>query len=175
MMSAPSPIPLHATQRAARSAWRDVVTLRLGGELLAIPTSNLREVLELGEVTRVPNAGAFSAGLINVRGSVVPLCDLRIPLRMPLRAPDADTRVLVLDLPLDGVAAIVGIIAEKVHEVTRIEDAALEDVPSVGSRWPPQFVSAVGRRGDTFFINPDLDAIFAAHLGGAGAAASPTA
>ncbi|MFZ7090328.1 chemotaxis protein CheW [Primorskyibacter sp. 2E233] len=148
----------------------DVVTLGLGGEMLAIPTSHLREVLEFGAVTRVPNAAAFSAGLINVRGGVVPLCDLRLPLRMPLREADEETRVLVLELPLAGTASVIGIIAEKVHEVTRIETASLEDVPTVGSRWPPQFVNGVGRRDDAFLIMPNLDAIFAAHLPAAGAA-----
>ena len=144
----------------------DAVTLRLGGEYLAIPSSSLREVLELGQVTRVPNAPSFSTGLINVRGAVVPLTDLRIPLRMPLRETDSDTRILVLDLCLGGAQCVVGMVAEKVHEVTTLESSALEDVPTVGTRWPARFVRAIGRRDDRFFIIPDLDAIFAAYLSG---------
>ncbi|MCA0939625.1 chemotaxis protein CheW [Yangia mangrovi] len=166
---------LSTLRPGAETSGRDVVTFRLGGELLAIRTANLREVLEPGAVTRVPNASPFAAGLINVRGAVVPLCDLRIPLRMPVAGADTDTRVLVLDLELGGVASTVGVIAERVHEVTRIETAALEEVPDVGSRWPAHLVSAVGRRGDEFLIIPDLDAIFSAHLGGAGPASANTA
>lgn len=148
-----------------------MVTLRLGGELLAIDTGLLREVLEPGAITRVPNAPAFAAGLLNVRGTVVPLTDLRIPLRMPRHPQDADTRILVLDLDLAGAASVVGILAEKVHEVTRITASAIEEVPEVGSRWPPGFVRAIGRKDADFFIIPDLDAIFSAHLAAAPATA----
>ncbi|MCB1340883.1 MAG: chemotaxis protein CheW [Pseudooceanicola sp.] len=147
----------------ARSEW-DMVTLRLGGELLAIDTAMLREVLEPGAITRVPNAPPFATGLLNVRGTVVPLTDLRIPLRMPVGPPDADTRILVLDLELAGSPAVVGILAEQVHEVSKISAATLEDVPAVGARWPRSYVRAVGRKGDRFFIIPDIDAIFAAYL-----------
>lgn len=141
-----------------------MVTLSLGGELVAIPTAILREVIEPGTITRVPNAPPFASGLINVRGMVVPLTDLRIPLRMPIRAADADTRILVLDLPLGGAPSVVGILAEQVHEVTDVPGATLEEVPSVGARWPRHFVRAVGRKNGRFFILPDLDAIFSEHL-----------
>lgn len=150
---------------ARRAAFNGtVVTLRLGGELLAIPSNILREILELGTVTRVPNAPQFATGIINVRGAVVPLADLRIPLRMQQRTADEDTRVLVLELALNGVQSVVGILAEKVHEVTTIAESALDEVPSVGTTWPLRFVRAIGRRDDHFFILPDLDAIFATHL-----------
>ncbi|SHI77565.1 chemotaxis protein CheW [Wenxinia saemankumensis] len=158
-------VPTHPAARGRADA--TMVTLSLGDELVAVPTAILREVIEPGPITRVPNAPGFATGLINVRGMVVPLTDLRIPLRMPIRPPDADTRILVLDLPLEGIPAIVGIMAEQVHEVTEVAGAALDEVPSVGARWPRRFVQAVGRKGPRFFIIPDLDAIFAEHLVGA--------
>jgi purine-binding chemotaxis protein CheW len=150
-----------------------MVTLALGGETVAIPTAILREVIEPGAITRVPNAPGFAAGLINVRGTVVPLTDLRIPLRMPIRAADGDTRILVLDLELDGNASVVGILAEQVHAVIDLAGGAQEEVPSVGARWPRQFVRAIGRKDDRFFIIPDLNAIFSAHVAGSGAAVAP--
>ncbi|QEW18500.1 Chemotaxis protein CheW [Marinibacterium anthonyi] len=159
-----------AAQGSGRSD-RTMVTLSLGGGLVAVPTAILREVIEPGTITRVPNAHGFAKGLINVRGMVVPLTDLRIPLRMPIRPPDDDTRILVLELVLDGRPSVVGILAEQVHEVTDVSGANLEDVPSVGARWPRQFVHAVGRKDSRFFIIPDLDAIFADHLAGSDIAA----
>ena len=69
-------------------------------------------------------------------------------------------------LCLGGAQCVVGMVAEKVHEVTTLESSALEDVPTVGTRWPARFVRAIGRRDDRFFIIPDLDAIFAAYLSG---------
>ncbi|MFZ3582748.1 chemotaxis protein CheW [Loktanella sp. DJP18] len=137
----------------------DVVTFSLAGEVLAVKATRLREVLEPTAITRVPGASDFAAGLLNVRGAVVPLADLRVPLRMPSHLIGPDSRILVLDLPINGQDCVVGIIADAVHAVTRIEDAALENIPSVGTRWPPRYVAAVGRWQGEFVTLPDLNAI----------------
>ena len=144
----------------------DVVTLRLGQDTLAIRAEVLREVLEPAAITRVPGAPEFCAGLVNVRGSVVPLSDLRVTFGMPRAPLGQDSRILVLDLPLSGRPAVVGIIADAVHEVTRIESHMFQDVPAVGTRWPPQFIEAIARIGGTFVMLPDIPAIFAAFLAG---------
>ena len=144
----------------------DVVTLRLGQDTLAIRAEVLREVLEPVAITRVPGAPEFCAGLVNVRGTVVPLSDLRVTFGMPLAPLGPDSRILVLDLPLGGRAAVVGIVADAVHEVTRIESHMLQDVPAVGTRWPPQFIEAIARIGSTFVMLPDIPAIFSAFLAG---------
>lgn len=145
----------------------EVVTLRLAGEVFAVPTRLLREVIEPVRITRVPGASRVAAGLLNVRGAVVPLADLRVPLRMPIAPPGPDARILVLDLELDGRPAVVGVHADSVHEVTRLERAGLEEIPSVGSRWPPRFVAAIGRWHGGFVTILDLPAIFAEVLAGA--------
>lgn len=152
--------------RQSSFAGRDLVTFDLSNEVLAVPTAQLREVLEPGRITRVPGADEFVSGLLNVRGAVVPLADLRVPLRMPRDRIVEDPRILVLELPLAGQDTIVGILADSVYEVTRIELDALEDIPPVGTRWPPRFVSAVGRWRETFVTIPDLPTIFAEFLSG---------
>ncbi|AQS48442.1 MULTISPECIES: chemotaxis protein CheW [Thioclava] len=138
----------------------DLVTFHLAGETLAVPTAQLREVLEPGAMTRVPGAPDFVAGLINVRGAVVPLADLRVPLRMPRATGGIAARVLVLDLDLEDQRSIVGILADSVHEVTRIPPESIERIPPVGSRWPPRYVAAVGRWSGRFVTIPDLSTIF---------------
>ncbi len=157
----------------AQAGTLDVVTLRLGGEILAIRATILREVLEPVAITRVPQAPEFVQGLINVRGAVVPLADLRVTFGMPRRPLGPVGRILVLDLPLAGRTSVVGILADGVHEVTRIDAASLEPVPPVGTRWPPQFVEAIGKWGGSFVMVPDLPAIFSAFL--AGQAGAPPA
>jgi purine-binding chemotaxis protein CheW len=151
---------------AADSGALDVVTLELGGEILAIRAIVLREVLEPVAITRVPQAPEFVQGLINVRGAVVPLADLRVTFGMPRRPLGPDGRILVLDLALAGRTTVVGILADSVHEVTRIDVDTLEEVPPVGTRWPPQFVEAIGKWGGGFVMLPDLPAIFSAFLAG---------
>ncbi|WP_425099375.1 chemotaxis protein CheW [Tropicibacter sp. S64] len=154
------------TLRQTSIADGELVTFELSNEVLAVPTAQLREVLEPSRITRVPGADEFVSGLLNVRGAVVPLADLRVPLRMPRDVAAEDPRILVLELPLAGQDTIVGILADSVYAVTRIELDALEDIPPVGTRWPPRFVSAVGRWGDGFVTIPDLPVIFADYLSG---------
>jgi purine-binding chemotaxis protein CheW len=162
-----------AQSHARASEGLDVVTLRLGQDTLAIRAQVLREVMEPVAVTRVPGAPGFCGSLVNVRGAVVPLADLRVAFGMPRDPLGPEARVLVLDLPLGGRPAVVGILADAVHEVTRIGRDALQEVPAVGTRWPARFVEAVANRGGSVVMLPDLPAIFEAFL--AGQAGAPLA
>lgn len=141
----------------------DVVTLRLGGELLAFAASDLHEILEPSAVTRVPNAGEFVFGLINVRGTVVPLADLRVAFGMAPAAPTEDTRMVVLDVALEAGPVTVAVLADKVLDVSRLDVGSLEHMPAVGLNWPPDYVRGIGQRDDDFVILPDLPAIFKTH------------
>lgn len=146
------------------------VTLRLDDEIFAIEAESVREILDLVPITRVPNAPPFVGGLINVRGSVVPLADFRVMFGMQRRPPDQDTRILVIEIELDGEPAVAGILADKVHDVTDIDIDTIEGVPRIGMRWPAEFIRGIGKRDDTFIIIPDVGRIFET-LGGRGAAA----
>jgi purine-binding chemotaxis protein CheW len=136
------------------------LTLRLDDEIFAIEAESVREILDLVPVTEVPNAPAFVGGLINVRGRVVPLADLRVVFGMAQPPADQDTRIVVLETEIGGEATVVGIIADKVHEVTDIEASAVESAPRVGMRWRPDFVAGIGKRNGDFIIIPDLGRIF---------------
>jgi two-component system chemotaxis sensor kinase CheA len=108
------------------------VTLRLQDEMFAIAAGGVREILDLVPITDVPNAPPFAAGLINVRGSVVPLTDPRVMFGMDRSPPDADTRIVVMEVAIEGEPTIVGILAHKVHDVTEIEAAAIQEAPRHG-------------------------------------------
>ncbi|MCF3932955.1 chemotaxis protein CheW [Acuticoccus sp. M5D2P5] len=138
----------------------NVVTMRLGGEIMAIPTDCLREILEPVPVTRVPRAGAFSNSLINVRGAVVPLADLRVAFAMGIEPATMDTRMVVLDVPIGGESITVAIIADKVHDVSHFDPAGIEDLPAVGHAWPPDFIRGIGKWQNDFVILPDLETVF---------------
>ena len=132
------------------------LTLRLQDEIFAVEAGSVREILDLVPITEVPNAPAFVCGLINVRGRVVPLADLRVVFDMARPKPDQDTRVVVLEVEIDGEATI----ADKVHDVTDIDAVLIQDAPRVGMRWRPEFVSGVARRDGGFVIIPNLNRIF---------------
>ncbi|MBX9749692.1 MAG: chemotaxis protein CheW [Roseococcus sp.] len=139
----------------------DILTLEIGGETFAIEAVAVREILDLVQVTEVPGARPFVGGVINVRGRIVPLADLRVQFGMPPTESTADTRIIVLELPLDGEPTAVGILAERVHEVSQIDLASLDPAPRLGLRWRPEFIRGVGMRGGRLLVLPDLERIFA--------------
>lgn len=143
-----------------RDAHTNILTFRLGAEKLAIPAEYLREILEMVPVTRVPQASSFATGLINVRGVVVPLTDLRVALQIPRTPPTENTRVLVLEILLGEEKSTVAVLADQVEEVTTVNPSEIEDVPPVGSPWPTEFVLGVGQLRESFVMFPDLDTIF---------------
>lgn len=136
------------------------LTLRLQDELFAVEACSVREILDLVPITEVPNAPDFVGGLINVRGRVVPLADLRVMFGMDRPDPDQDTRIVVMEVDIDGEPTIAGILADKVHDVTDIEAASIEEAPRVGMRWRPEFIRGIGKRNGGFIIIPDLGRIF---------------
>ncbi len=136
------------------------LTLKLQDELFAVEAGSVREILDLVPITEVPNAPEFVGGLINVRGRVVPLADLRVMFGMDRPPSNQDTRIVVMEIDIDGEPTIAGILADKVHDVTDIEAASIEEAPKVGMRWRPEFIKGIGKRNGGFIIIPDLGRIF---------------
>lgn len=132
----------------------------LGEETFAIPASIVREILDLGNMTPVPTANRVVGSLVNVRGRVVPLADLRLRFNIEVRPANIDSRIVVLEIDIDGEALVVGIIAEKVFEVSALDSMMDDDVPRVGMKWPPEFVKSIGRRNDQFVMVLDLGKVF---------------
>ncbi len=144
---------------------RRALTFALQGEVFAIDAETVREILDMPPITRVPNAPAFANGLINVRGRVVPLADLRVTFGMERPAPDEDTRIIVIETLLDGEENILGILADKVLDVCDLEDVSVEQAPQVGMRWRPEFLLGIARHAGDFVVLPNIARIFAEHLG----------
>jgi purine-binding chemotaxis protein CheW len=143
-----------------RSQSIEALTIALEGETFALDASMVREILDPISITEVPGARGFVKGIINVRGKVVPLADLRVRFGMEPKPPTIDTRFVVLEIEVDGDATIVAILADKVHEVTEIGAASLEETPKIGMQWPPEFIRCIGKQRDEFVIIPNIEQIF---------------
>ncbi len=139
----------------------EVLTLGLEGEVFALEARHVREILDLVAVTEVPGAPAFVNGLINVRGKVVPLADLRLKLGMKPQPPTIDTRIIVVEIAIGGELIIVGLRADKVYEITQVAAGSLGDTPQIGMRWRSEFVRCIGKHGEDFLIVLDVEKIFA--------------
>jgi purine-binding chemotaxis protein CheW len=137
-----------------------VLTLELQGESFAIETKHVREILDPVSVTAVPGADPSVDGLINVRGRVVPLADLRLIFDMTQEAAGADARFVVIEVEVDGDPITIGIRADKVNAVTELAAASLEATPRIGLRWEPDYIICIGKRNGAFIAVLDMGRIF---------------
>jgi purine-binding chemotaxis protein CheW len=136
------------------------ITFRLGDELFAIGVSQVREVLEIARITRVPTAPEFMRGVVNVRGKAIPVVDLRRRFGLPPAEDTLHTRIIVLELDLDGETTVLGGVADSVHEVIELEPGQIDPPPRIAMRWRTEFIRGMGRRGDDFIIVLDIDSVF---------------
>jgi len=136
------------------------MTFRLGDELFAIDVAQVREVLEVPQITRVPTAPDYMLGVVNVRGQATPVVDLRLRFGLPKGTDTLHTRIIVMELELDGEAAVLGGIADSVHEVIDLDPENIAPPPRIAMRWRAEFIRGMGRRGDDFLIILDVNAVF---------------
>ena len=136
-----------------------VVMIGLGEEKFALDAGLVREIIDPVPVTKVAGARAFVPSVINVRGNVIPLADLRIRFGMPQLEDSADTRIVVIEIELDGEPVLVGMTADKVYEVTEISQADVQQTPRVGMHWKPEFIRFIAKWREEFVIVPNMERI----------------
>ena len=139
---------------------RQYMTFKLGDELFAIDVAQVREVLEVGQITKVPAAPDYMRGVVNVRGQAIPVVELRLRFGLPKGVDTVHTRIIVMELELDGEQVVLGGMADSVHEVIELEPGNINPPPRIAMRWRTDFIQGMGRRGDDFIIILDVNAVF---------------
>jgi purine-binding chemotaxis protein CheW len=137
------------------------LTLGLAGETFGISIRNVREILDMRPISRLPHAPDFLLGMIDVRGSGYPIVDLRTKLNLPNVPATEATRIIILDVPTNDGLVGVGFVADCVFEVTDIDEREIKPPPSVGGRWQSDYLAGIGRKGDKFVIIFDLGRLMA--------------
>jgi purine-binding chemotaxis protein CheW len=136
------------------------MTFKLGDELFALDVAQVREVLEIPLITKVPTSPEYMRGVVNLRGKATPVVDLRLRFGLPKTTETVHTRIIVMELDLDGEATVLGGIADSVHEVIEIDPANINPPPRIAMRWRTDFILGMGKRGDDFIIILDVNAVF---------------
>ncbi|MCJ2072555.1 chemotaxis protein CheW [Methylobacterium sp. J-030] len=136
-----------------------VVMMRIGTETFALGAGMVREIIDPIPATRVAGARPHLGHVVNVRGNVVPLADIRARFGMPVEAATADTRFVVIELDLDGDPTLVALVADKVFEVTAVALDTRQPAPAIGTSWRPAFIRSIVKSGDEFVIIPDMQQI----------------
>lgn len=133
------------------------LTLGLGQETFGIDIRGVREILDMQPITRLPHAPHFLIGLIDVRGVGYPVVDLRAKLGLPRVEATSATRIIIIDVALRGRTMGIGFVADRVLEVTRLDDTQADAPPEVGGRWVSRYISSIGRKDSAFVIIFDLE------------------
>jgi purine-binding chemotaxis protein CheW len=135
------------------------LTFRLGEEVFALDITQVREVLDYTAITRVPRMPEFMRGVINLRGSVVPVVDLRLKFGLSATEQTVNTCIIIVEVALEGETTLLGALADSVQEVIELEAGQIEPPPRLGSSIHVEFIRGMGKRDERFVIILDVDGL----------------
>ncbi len=130
-----------------------LVTFSIGEEEFGVEILKVQEIIRMLEITRVPKAPDFVEGVINLRGKVIPVIDLRLRFGLQTKGHDKKTRIIVIEIN----QMIVGFVVDSVSEVLRIPAGTIEPPPPVISGLDSEYISGVGKLDDRLLIMLDLN------------------
>ncbi|BBD07615.1 chemotaxis protein CheW [Desulfovibrio ferrophilus] len=141
------------TQKKQDAELIQLVTFSIGEEEFGVDILKVQEIIRTMEITKVPKAPDFVEGVINLRGNVIPIIDLRKRFGLQTREHDKHTRIIVIEIN----KMVVGFVVDSVSEVLRIPANTVEPPPPVVSGLESEYISGVGKLEDRLLILLDLD------------------
>jgi purine-binding chemotaxis protein CheW len=141
------------------------LTFALAQEEYGVPVLKVREIIKIMDITTVPRVPAHVKGVINLRGKVIPIIDLRLKFGMPAEDYTERTCIIVVEVALDAQRILLGVIVDSVSEVLHISADEMEETPDFGERLDTTFMQGLAKIKGTVKIVLDLDRILAADTG----------
>src|SRR5579872_6604537 len=140
---------------------RQYLTFKLGNEVFGIDVAKVREVLDFTAITAIPRTPEFMSGVINLRGSVVPVVDLRLCFKMSKTERTRNTCIVVVEVLLENESTVIGALADSVEEVIDLEPEQIQPAPRIGTQIRTDFIKGMGKRDNEFIMILDIDRVFA--------------
>ena len=137
------------------------LTFALGNEEYGLGILSVREIIKYIDTTAVPQVPGYVKGVVNLRGQVIPVIDIRAKFDMPSVEITDETCIIVVEVSRDGVQTSTGIIVDRVSEVLDIDSGCIEDSPDFGSAVNTEFILGIGKFGDSVKILLDIEKILA--------------
>ena len=137
------------------------LTFHLAGEEYAVAILKVKEIIEYGTLTRVPQTPAAVRGVINLRGNVVPVVDLAIKFGMPRSPLTNRTCIVIVEVDLEGEQSVIGIIADSVSQVIDLPASDVLAPPAFGTRIKVDFLNGMGKSGNKFVLILDIEKVLA--------------
>ena len=141
---------------------RQYLTFKLADEVFAIDVSKVREVLDFTTITKIPRTPDFMSGVINLRGNVVPVVDLRLCFEMSKTQKTVNTCIVVMEMLIEGESTVIGALADSVEEVIDLEPEHIQPAPKMGTQIRTEFIKGMGTRDAQFIMILDIDRVFSA-------------
>ncbi|OHD57158.1 MAG: chemotaxis protein CheW [Spirochaetes bacterium GWF1_51_8] len=139
---------------------RQYLTFAIDVETYGIDVLKVKEVLEFGAITRLPKSPPHMIGVINLRGHVVPIIDLRLKFDMPQAEKTVDTSIVIVEVEYEGQMIEVGALVDSVKQVVSLDSTQLEAPPKIGMNIKADFIAAMGKYEDRFIIILNIDRVF---------------
>jgi purine-binding chemotaxis protein CheW len=136
------------------------LTFDLAEETYGIEVTTIREILEVQTITRVPRTADYLLGVMNVRGRVVPVVDLRQKFELEKVDQTVDSAIIVLEVQQGSSDTLIGLLVDSVDEVLEFAPGEIEPAPTVGTSVNGQLLTGMGKRDDQFILLLDTDVIF---------------
>lgn len=136
------------------------LSFKLGEEEFAAHVGKVLNILEMTRITEVPKAPEYMKGVINLRGTVLPVIDTRIKFGMTPTEYTTNTCIIVLDIQVDGEAIQIGALVDAVQAVLEIDKGKIMPPPSIGSKYKSEFIEGVANIDEKFIMILDMDAVF---------------
>jgi purine-binding chemotaxis protein CheW len=130
------------------------LTFKLQDEVFGLAIGKVREVLDFTTVTKVPRTPDYMRGVINLRGSVVPVVDLHLKFGLEQAEKTVNTCIIIVEI------TILGALADSVQEVVELEPEQIEPAPKIGTKLNTEFIKGMGKRDEEFIILLDIDKVF---------------
>ena len=134
--------------------------IRDSNEVFALDITKVREVLDFTTITKVPRTPEFMRGVINLRGSVVPVVDLRIKFGLTKTEKTVNTCIIITEVTVDNETTVLGALADSVQEVLDLSPEQIEPAPKIGTKLNTEFIKGMGKQNDRFIIILDIDKVF---------------
>lgn len=143
---------LPADRRTAEADERKVLLFNVVGEVFGLPIDRIKEIIEFGGITRVPMTPAYLSGVLNLRGSVVPVIDLAARLGKRPVQPDKRTCIVILEVHHGDEVLDIGLVVAAVNEVVDIDETTIQPAPTFGASVPDQFIAGMADISDRFVV-----------------------
>ncbi len=142
------------------TATSQYLTFKLEDEVFALDIAKVREVLDFTLIAKVPQTPEFMLGVINLRGTVVPVVDMRLKFGMTRTETTVNTCIIIVEIEIDGENTVLGALVDSVQEVMDLDPDQIEPAPRIGTRLNTKFIKGMGKRDNHFIIILDIDKVF---------------